>query len=90
MKASRLIYSLGRVCYRWFSFGLALNNEGQRRFRVAYVESGKRSGKSSLAAGMGILYCLVADNEARAEVYATTTKKDQAMILFRDAVAMVD
>lgn len=32
----------------------------------------------------------MADNEPRAEVYAAATKKDQAMILFRDAVAMVD
>ena len=32
----------------------------------------------------------MADNEPRAEVYSAATKKDQAMILFRDAVAMVD
>lgn len=63
--------------------------DGQRRFRVAYVEIGKGNGKSPLAAGIGH-YMLVADNEPRAEVYAAATKKDQAMILFRDAVAMVD
>jgi phage terminase large subunit-like protein len=33
---------------------------------------------------------LVADGEPRAEIYSAATKKDQAMILFRDAVAMVD
>jgi phage terminase large subunit-like protein len=60
-----------------------------RRFRMCYVESGKGSGKSPLAAGIG-LYGLVADNEASAEVYASATKKDQAMILFRDAVSMVN
>ena len=58
-----------------------------RRFRVAYVETGKGSGKSPLAAGVG-MYGLTADGEARAEIYAAATKKDQAMILFRDAVAM--
>jgi len=58
-----------------------------RRFRVAYVETGKGSGKSPLAAGIG-LAGLTADGEPRAEVYAAATKKDQAMILFRDAVAM--
>lgn len=63
--------------------------DGYRRFRVAYVETGKGSGKSPLAAGIG-LYGLTADGEARAEVYAAATKKDQAMVLFRDAVAMVD
>jgi phage terminase large subunit-like protein len=63
--------------------------DGYRRFRVAYVETAKGSGKSPLSAGIG-LYGLTADGEARAEVYAAATKKDQAMILFRDAVAMVD
>lgn len=63
--------------------------DGYRRFRVAYVETAKGSGKSPLAAGIG-LYGLMADGESRAEVYAAATKKDQAMILFRDAVAMRD
>ncbi len=58
-----------------------------RRFRVAYVETAKGSGKSPLAAGVGMLG-LTADGEARAEIYAAATKKDQAMVLFRDAVAM--
>jgi phage terminase large subunit-like protein len=63
--------------------------DGLRRFRVAYIETAKGSGKSPLAAGIG-LYGLTADGEARAEIYAAATKKDQAMVLFRDAVAMVD
>lgn len=58
-----------------------------RRFRVAYVETAKGSGKSPLAAGVG-MKGLTADGESRAEVYAAATKKDQAMVLFRDAVAM--
>ncbi len=44
---------------------------------------------SPMAAAVG-LYGMVADNESRAEIYAAATKKDQAMILYRDAVAMVD
>lgn len=63
--------------------------DGFRRFRVAYIETAKGSGKSPLAAGIG-LYGFTADGEARAEVYAAATKKDQAQILFRDAIAMVD
>jgi phage terminase large subunit-like protein len=62
--------------------------DGTRRFREAYIEGGKGCGKSPLAAGVG-LYMLVADGEARAEVYAAATRRDQAMVLFRDAVAMV-
>ena len=62
-------------------------SDGWRRFRAAFIETAKGSGKSPLAAGIG-LYGLVADGEARAEIYAAATKKDQAMVLFRDAVAM--
>ncbi|SFK74798.1 Phage terminase-like protein, large subunit, contains N-terminal HTH domain [Nitrosomonas aestuarii] len=66
-----------------------IDAEGFRRFRVAYIESGKGSGKSPFVAGIA-LYGLVADGEMRAEIYAAATKKEQAMVLFRDAVAMVD
>ncbi|MBL4763511.1 MAG: terminase large subunit [Gammaproteobacteria bacterium] len=66
-----------------------VNEQGLRRFRVVYIETGKGSGKSPLAAGVG-MFGLIADNEPRAEIYAAATKKDQAMILFRDAVAMVE
>jgi len=66
-----------------------IGEDGYRRYRSAYIETAKGSGKSPLAAGIG-LFGLTADGEARAECYAAATKKDQAMILFRDAVAMVD
>lgn len=70
-------------------FGWVRADDGTRRFRVLYVETAKGSGKSPLAAGIGIKG-LVADNEPRAEIYSAAVKKDQAQILFRDAVAMVD
>ena len=70
-------------------FGWKWKDTGHRRFNTVYIETAKGSGKSPLAAGIGI-YCLIADGEARAEIYAAATKRDQAMILFRDAVAMVD
>lgn len=62
--------------------------DGYRRFSIVYIETGKGSGKSPLAAGIG-LYGLTSDGEQRAEVYAAATKRDQAQILFRDAVSMV-
>lgn len=64
-------------------------DDGYRRFRVSYCEIAKGNGKSPLAAGVGH-YMAWSDDEPRAEVYAAATKIDQAMILFRDAVAMVD
>lgn len=63
--------------------------DGTRRFRRVYCEIAKGNGKSPLAAGIGH-YCLVADGEMRAEVYAAAADKDQASVLFRDAVAMRD
>lgn len=62
---------------------------GRRRFTRAYIEGGKGSGKSPLAAGVG-LYMLTADGEPKAEVYSAAAKKEQAHILFQDAVSMVD
>lgn len=59
-----------------------------RRFRTAFVETGKGSGKSPLAAGIGIGMMLI-DGESRAEIYAAAVKQDQAKVLFRDATAMV-
>ncbi|WP_083672091.1 terminase large subunit [Sphingomonas montana] len=63
--------------------------DGTRRFRRAYIEEGKGNGKSPFAAGIG-LYGMMADNEPGAEIYPVAAHRDQAMILFRDAVAMVD
>lgn len=60
---------------------------GYRLFTRAYVEGGKGCGKSPLAAGIGLLM-QVADNEVKAEVYSAAAKKDQAHILFQDAVSM--
>lgn len=74
---------IGGSIYGWYGA------DGFRRFRTAYIEIGKGNGKSPLAAGMG-MYCLTSDGEQRAECYAAAATKDQAMILFRDAVAMRD
>ncbi|GLP87089.1 terminase large subunit [Tritonibacter mobilis] len=60
-----------------------------RRFTRFYDEEGKGNGKSPMLGGIG-LYMMVADGEPRAEIYAAAAKKDQAGILFQDAVAMVD
>lgn len=62
--------------------------DGTRRFRRAFIEQGKGNGKSPLAGGIG-LYGLTADREAGAQVYAAAAKKEQAGILFADAVKMV-
>jgi phage terminase large subunit-like protein len=59
-----------------------------RRFRRAYIEQGKGNGKSPMAGGIG-LYGLTADGEPGAQIYAAAAHREQAGILFRDAVNMV-
>lgn len=61
--------------------------DGTRRFRRAYIEQGKGNGKSPLAGGIG-LYGLL-DDEAGAQIYSAASHRDQASILFRDAIKMV-
>lgn len=63
--------------------------DGHRRFRTAYCEIGKGSGKSPLAAALG-LYMLAADGEPGAEVYAAAVTREQAGIAFRDARNMAE
>jgi phage terminase large subunit-like protein len=66
-----------------------LHADGSRRYRTAYVETGKGSGKTPMAAGIGI-YGLFADGCANAEVYSAATDRDQAKICFLDAKHMVE
>jgi phage terminase large subunit-like protein len=58
-----------------------------RRFRRAYIEQGKGNGKSPLVGGIG-LYGMSADGEPGAQIYSAGATREQAGILFRDAVKM--
>jgi len=70
-------------------FAWKYKKTGYRRFRLAYIETAKGSGKSPLAAGIA-MKGFVADGVKRAEIYACATMKEQAQVLFRDAVAFCD
>lgn len=61
--------------------------DGMRRFRKAFLEVGKKNGKSGLASGMGLLLAF-GDDEPGAEVYAAAADRDQARIVFGDAAVM--
>lgn len=63
--------------------------DGKRRFRRAYIEQGKGNGKSPMVGAIG-LYGLIADGEPGAQIYSAGATKEQAGILFRDAVGMCD
>lgn len=68
-------------------FGWKVKATGKRRFRRAYVEQGKGNGKSPMAGAVG-LYGLISDGEAGAQIYSAGATKEQAAILFADAVKM--
>ena len=69
-------------------YGWKRRSDNYRRFRTAYVEVPRKSGKSTFCSGL-TLYGLIADGENAAEVYAAATTRDQARIVFGDAQAMV-
>ena len=69
-------------------FGIVDEN-GKRQFRTAYIEIGKKNGKSELAAAVA-LYLLYADNEQSAEVYGAAADRQQASIVFDVAKRMVE
>lgn len=62
--------------------------DGTRKIRTCYVEVPRKNGKTTLAAGVGIILTF-ADNEQGAEVYSAATDREQAAIAFDLARSMV-
>jgi len=62
---------------------------GHRRYRNAFIEVGKGNGKTPMLAAIG-LYGLMMDGQTAPEIYAAAADRAQAMILYRDAVRMVE
>jgi phage terminase large subunit-like protein len=69
-------------------FGFVHKETGIRRFKEAFFLVARKNGKSTMLSGL-ILYMLVADGEGGSECYSCATKKDQAKIVFNEAVNMV-
>ena len=62
---------------------------GERRFRRAYVETGRGTGKTPLAAGVGLFHMLEGLRQ-EAEVYVSALTMEQANFCFRTMVALVN
>ena len=69
-------------------FGWVRVSNDMRRYRVAYISTAKKSGKSTLMSGIG-LYLLTADGEGGAEVYSAAADREQGSIVAREAMNMV-
>lgn len=63
------------------------NADGYRRFRTSFLETSKGTGKTPMAAGVGLLG-LIGDDEAGAEIYSLGVTADQANYLFQYAHRM--
>lgn len=77
---------------RWHVFVVGslfgwLDENGLRRFRFAWLETGKGQAKSPLMAAIGILLFAFSGLN-RAEVYCIGEDMNTAKVVFRDAVAM--
>lgn len=70
------------VIFGWFT------DAGTRRYRTWYESVGRKNGKSTKLAGIG-LYLFLADKEPGAEVYTAATKLEQAKITHSEAEMMV-
>ncbi len=56
--------------------------DGRRRFDKAFISTAKKTGKSTVLAGLP-LYMMLADGEEEAEAYAAAVDRDQASIIYR-------
>lgn len=61
---------------------------GDRRFRTAYLETAKGSGKTPMCAGL-LLYMLISDRERGGQYYVAAVTREQAGIAFSDIERMV-
>jgi phage terminase large subunit-like protein len=68
-------------------FGWREKDTNLRRIREVVDIRGRKCGKSTETAGVE-QYMLIADGENGAEIYCTANKKDQAAIIFNEAVNM--
>ena len=69
-------------------FGFIHKETRFRKYRETLFYVARKNGKSVLLSCIA-LYCLIADDEAGAEVYSVATKKDQARIIFDELCNMV-
>lgn len=71
----------------YVTFGWKRRDTGKRLIRKSYIRTAKKSGKTELAAGVGV-YGTFFDGENVAEVYSAANKYDQACICWKSAATI--
>ena len=69
-------------------YGFVHKETGARRCREVFTLCGRKNGKSLEMAALG-LYMFIGDGEGGSECYCVASKRDQARIVFSEAVNMV-
>lgn len=69
-------------------FGFIDKKTGLRQYRELVLIVARKNGKSTLSAAIGVLL-LLADGERAPEIYSAATKRDQAKIIWQEAVSMI-
>jgi len=64
-----------------------VDGDYKRKYNEAWLFVARKNGKSSISSAIA-LYMLFADNEPGPEIYCTASKKDQAKIVWSEAVRM--
>lgn len=72
----------------WLDEVFLMYDDGERVYREALLGIARKNGKSTLGALLG-LYGLLASNENSPEVYAAAASRDQARIVFQQAVDFI-
>lgn len=83
-----VILELFQKAYISALFGFIDKNTGLRRYKESMFYVARKNGKSTMLSGIAA-YMLVADGEPGAEIYSCATKKDQAKLVFDEALNMI-
>lgn len=70
-------------------FGWKRADTGYRRYRRAYIETAKGSGKTPLIAAVA-LYALVSDGEKAAQIFMAAQTAEQGLVTFKQACHFVE
>ena len=65
------------------------NEDGLRKYRTAYIQIGRKNGKSTLCASLG-LYMTFCDGERGSEIYSAASDRSQAGIVHEIAKQMIN
>lgn len=68
-------------------FGWIDKVSGYRRFEKAYIQEGRKNGKTTIMAGIAN-YFMVGDREESPSVYCAAVDRNQARLMYRAAMAM--